>query len=78
MTPMRELVESRACKFFRTRKIGEAKGKGVKYHETQVSPLVQKIPVHVDTVRLAQIFRDQGSDRGEILFFEGVLVLYVA
>jgi hypothetical protein len=76
MTPRRELVGSRACKFVRMRNGGEIEIKG-SYHETQIPPLVQEIPVDVNAVRLAQILGDQSSDRGEILFFEGMLVLYV-
>jgi hypothetical protein len=50
----------------------------VKYHKAQISPLVQKIPVYVDTVRLAQIFGDQGADGGQVFLFKRVLVLDIS
>lgn len=34
---------------------GEVGGKKASYHETQVPPLVQEVPVDIDTVRFAQI-----------------------
>ncbi len=55
-----------------------AEGEGGTYHEAQVTPLVQKIPVYVDTVRLAQIFGDQRADGGQVLLFKRVLVLDIS
>lgn len=48
------------------------------YHEAEVSPLVQEVPVDIDAVRLAQVFGDQGPNGREILFFQGMLVLDIA
>lgn len=53
-------------------------GERAKYHKAQISPLVQKIPVYVDTVRLAQIFGDQGADGGQVFLFKRVLVLDIS
>lgn len=34
------------------------------YHETQIPPLVQEIPVYINTVGLAQVFGYEGADGG--------------
>ena len=60
------------------RKSTIAEGEGGKYHKAQVTPLVEEIPVYVDTVRLAQIFGDQGADGGQVLFLKRVLVLNIS
>ncbi len=49
-----------------------------KYHETQIPPLIQKIAIDINAIRLTQIFRDQGPDCGEILLLQCMLVLNVA
>jgi hypothetical protein len=38
----------------------------MQYHITQIPPLIQKIPIHIDAVRLGKVFRDQLADRGEV------------
>lgn len=47
------------------------------YHITQVTPLVQEVPVDVNAVRLAQVLGNQGPDGGEVLALQGVLILDV-
>lgn len=37
------------------------------YHEAQIAPLVEEVSIHIDTVWLRQIFRDQLPDRWQIL-----------
>jgi hypothetical protein len=48
-----------------------------KYHITQVPPLVQKVPVHIDTVGLGKVFGDQLPYRREALLFLCSFVLDV-
>jgi hypothetical protein len=48
------------------------------YHETQILPLIQEVSVNIYAVRLAQIFRDQGSNGRQILFFQGVFISNVS
>lgn len=45
------------------------------YHVAQIPPLIQKVPIDVDTVRLRQILGDQVADRAEVFgfFFRPVL-----
>lgn len=47
-------------------------------HKTQISPLVQKIPVHIDAVRLTQVLGYQSPDRRQVLLLELVRVLDIA
>jgi hypothetical protein len=49
----------------------------MQYHIAQVPPLVQKIPIDIDTVRFGKVFGDQLADRGEVLFLFGRLVLHI-
>lgn len=41
-------------------------------------PLAKKVPVHIDTIRLAQVLGDEGADGGKVLGFEFMLILNVA
>lgn len=50
----------------------------VRGHETQLAPLVKEISVDIDTIRLTQILRNEGSNRRQVLLFEGMLVLDVS
>jgi hypothetical protein len=61
--------------FTRPRSRGQ---EGAAYHEAQLSPLVQEIPVHIDAVGLAEVLGDQGTDRRQIFLLEGMLVLYIS
>lgn len=47
-------------------------------HKAQISPLVQKIPVHIDAVRFTQILGYQSADRRQVLLLELVRVLDVS
>lgn len=42
---------------------------GQAYHEAQIAPLVQKVPVDIDTVGLRQVLGDQLPDSGEVRGF---------
>jgi hypothetical protein len=48
------------------------------YHEAELAPLIQEIPVDIDTVRLAKIFRDESTDAGEVFLFERVRILDIS
>jgi hypothetical protein len=50
--------------------------KGV-HHEAEVPPLIQEITVHIDTVWLAEVFRDECTDGREILAFQAAVILDV-
>ncbi len=50
---------------------------GKSYHKAQVSPLVQKVSVDIDTVGLAQVFRNKRPDRRQELSFQRMFVLNV-
>jgi len=53
-------------------------GRGMRrYHIAQVSPLIQKVPIYIDTVWFGKVFGDQLADRGEVLFFFLGLILDV-
>ena len=51
---------------------------GIQYHETQITPLVEKISVHIDTIWFAQVLGDDGADGRQIFSFQGMFVLDVA
>ncbi len=51
---------------------------GDKYHEAEISPLVEEISVYIDTVRFAQVLGDYCPDRGKVLFLERMFVLDVS
>lgn len=46
-------------------------------HKTKIPPLIQEIPVHINTIWLAQILGYEGADRGKVLLLVGVRVLDV-
>ena len=47
-------------------------------HEAKVAPLVQEVPVDVDAIGFAEVLGDQGTDGGEVLFLQPMLVLDIA
>ena len=47
-------------------------------HVAEVAPLVEEVPVDIDTVRFAEVFRDEGAYGGEEFFLQAVLVLDIA
>lgn len=50
----------------------------VAYHEAKISPLVEEIPIDINTVRLAQVLRDNGPDGRQVFFLERMFVLNVS
>lgn len=49
----------------------------VSYYETQISPLIEEIPIHINTVWLRKVLRDQLPDCGQIGLLFIALVLYI-
>lgn len=47
----------------------------ISYHKTQITPLVKKISVDIDTIRLREIGGDQLPNSGEVDSFMLALVL---
>lgn len=47
------------------------------YHVAKLAPLVEEVTVHIDAVRLREIFRDESSNGGEVLLLECMLILDV-
>jgi hypothetical protein len=49
-----------------------------RHHVTQIPPLVQKVSVHIDAVRLGEVFGDEVPYRGEVYRFLVGIILDVA
>jgi hypothetical protein len=60
-----------SCKTSNGRQVGR------EYHITKVPPLVQEVPVDIDTVRLGEVFGDQLPDSRQIDLLLGSLVLHI-
>ena len=73
MTPMRVSVEgSRVYEMMNVRQVyaEEYLAEGWdQYHETQITPLVEKVSVDIDTVWFAQVLGDDGADGRQIFSF---------
>jgi hypothetical protein len=55
-----------------------AKGTVSSYHEAQISPLVQEVSIDIDAIGLTEVLGDERTNRGEVLFLEGMFILYIS